>query len=358
MLEGFVTLSSAARLRDLFDATKGSPPEQSHANSSVDGSPTNDKGRKKKKPQQTRQRTSPPATASVGLGQLPKAAVALGALSGLSAGAAASPSGSSGSKEGWKPVPDAKTLAKFGRDPDYPLGGNYFQTADIDGGGLLEPIGSKHYPFNGKYYGRGHTIENLRHCFLNNLEGEVDSLRFTDASIRSTGYNEPAGVVACRVSRGGTVSNIRVENAHVDSDEDGAIVGGVISEGNVANITAVDCSVRAEEHAGIGGGIVYSPRTFANITAINCTVENSGYSSNYYDVGIGAGYVSGSIANITAINCNVKALRGNGDAGIGAGSVYSSYSYSVTVQHPHINLEFSDFYTILLSTIFPQYSPA
>ncbi|USE34134.1 DUF3987 domain-containing protein [Endozoicomonas sp. SCSIO W0465] len=30
----------------------------------------------------------------------------------------------------------------------------------------------------------------------------------------------------------------------------------------------------------------------------------------------------------------------------------------VTVQHPHINLEFSDFYTILLSTIFPQYSPA
>ncbi|USE38780.1 hypothetical protein [Endozoicomonas sp. SCSIO W0465] len=31
---------------------------------------------------------------------------------------------------------------------------------------------------------------------------------------------------------------------------------------------------------------------------------------------------------------------------------------NVTVQHPHINLEFSDFYTILLSTIFPQYSPA
>ena len=81
MLQGFITLSAAARLRDLFGAlgaTKESAPGQSRADSPVDSSPTNDKDRKKKTPQQTSQRTSPRATAWTG--QLPKAAVALGAL--------------------------------------------------------------------------------------------------------------------------------------------------------------------------------------------------------------------------------------------------------------------------------------
>ncbi|WP_257263252.1 hypothetical protein [Endozoicomonas sp. ONNA2] len=116
MLEGVVTFSSATRLRDLFGgfgATKDTAPGQGRVDSPVYGSATNDKGRRKKKPQQTPQPTSLPATASVGLGQLPKAAVVLGVLSGLTAGANAFPSGS---KEGWKPVPDAKTLGKFGRD--------------------------------------------------------------------------------------------------------------------------------------------------------------------------------------------------------------------------------------------------
>ncbi|MBO9496028.1 hypothetical protein J7438_18360 [Thalassotalea sp. G20_0] len=97
MLEGIVTFSAATRFRDLLDvfgATKGSPPTESQADISVDSSPTNDKGRKKKKLQQTRQRTSPSANASIGTGQLPKTAVALGALSSLTAAAAASPSGS------------------------------------------------------------------------------------------------------------------------------------------------------------------------------------------------------------------------------------------------------------------------
>ncbi|WP_422463586.1 hypothetical protein [Endozoicomonas sp. ALB115] len=327
MLEGIVTFSAATRFRDLlgaFGATEGSPPTEGRADISEDRSPTNDKDRKNKKPQQTRQRTSPPATTSIGTGQLPKTAMALGALSSLTAAAAASPSGS---KEVWKPVPDAKTLDKFGRDPDYLLSGNYFQTANIDGGELLQPIGSDGQAFTGKYNGQGYTIENLRDCFVKNLKGEVDGLRFTDASIGSS--SGPTAVVACKVSRGGTVSNIRVENAHVDNRWDNAaIVGGEI-DGKVANITAVDCSVSAGKHAGIGGGAVLSKGALANITAINCTVENPGYYLNFYDVGIGAGQVFGSIANIIAINCNVKTLRdGNGDAGIGAGAVYSRYSDS------------------------------
>ncbi|WP_422463592.1 hypothetical protein, partial [Endozoicomonas sp. ALB115] len=86
LLEGFVTLSTAARLRNLFGGSAtASAPGQSRADSTVDGSPTNDKGKKKKKSQQTPQPTSPPATASARTGQLPNTALALGALASLTA---------------------------------------------------------------------------------------------------------------------------------------------------------------------------------------------------------------------------------------------------------------------------------
>ncbi|MGI2027162.1 hypothetical protein [Endozoicomonas acroporae] len=324
MLEGIVTFSAATRFRDLlgaFGATEGSLPTEGRADISEDRSPTNDKDRKNKKPQQTRQRTSPPATTSIGTGQLPKTAMALGALSSLSAAEAASPSGS---KEGWKPVPDAASLGKIGHDLDYPLSGTYRQTADIDGSQLTRPIGNKTHPFTGQLKGQDHTIGNLRHCLVQELAGEVDGLRFTGASIGSS--SDPTAVVACRISRSGTVNNIRVENAHVDNRRDkAAIVGGEI-DGKVANITAVDCTVSARKHAGIGGGAVLSKGTLDNLAAINCTVESSGYS---YGVGIGAGKVFGRIANITAIDCNVKTPRSSySDAGIGAGIVVSSYSNS------------------------------
>ncbi|WP_163373261.1 hypothetical protein [Endozoicomonas acroporae] len=225
MLEGFITLSSAARLRDLFGATKGSPPGQSQADSPVDGSPTNDKGRKKKKPQQTPQRTSPPATASVGIGQLPKAAVALGALSGLTAAAAASPSGNK--TEG--PiinVTDATILGKIGRHPDYPLNGTYRQTADIDGSQLNQSIGSKTDPFTGEYDGQYRTISNLSDCFVDTLNGSISHLRFTGANIDST---EVTGLAACVVDINGTVSGIWAKDVRI------------LTNGN-------------RKYAGIGGG--------------------------------------------------------------------------------------------------------
>uniref|UniRef100_UPI001C609A26 hypothetical protein n=1 Tax=Endozoicomonas acroporae TaxID=1701104 RepID=UPI001C609A26 len=230
MLEGFVTLSSAARLRDLFGTTTGSPPGQSQADSPVDGSPTNDKGRKKKKPQQTPQRTSPPATASVGVGQLPKAAVALGALSGLSAAAAASPPGSK--TEGWIEVTNATTLGKIGLDPDYPLNGTYRQTADIDGSQLNQSIGNKNDPFTGEYDGQCRTISNLSDCFVDTLKGRIRNLHFTGANITS---QKTTGLAACVVDETGTVSNIWAKDVHIltNGDKNYAGIGGGEVKGTV-----------------------------------------------------------------------------------------------------------------------------
>ncbi|WP_257264048.1 hypothetical protein [Endozoicomonas sp. ONNA2] len=85
LLEGCVTLSAAARLKDQLGTTIASASGQSRADSSVDGSPTNDKGKKKKTLQQTPQRTSPLATASTRTGPLPGTSLALGALASLAA---------------------------------------------------------------------------------------------------------------------------------------------------------------------------------------------------------------------------------------------------------------------------------
>ncbi|WP_257295262.1 hypothetical protein [Endozoicomonas sp. YOMI1] len=324
LLEGFVTLSAATRLRDLFGglgATTASASGQSRADITVDGSPTNDKSKKKNKPQQIPQRTSPSVTTSVRAGPLPKAAVALGTLSGLTAAAATSPSDRK--TERWIAVPDAETLGKIGRDPNYPLNGTYRQTADFDGSRLPHSIGNKTHAFTGEYHGQCHTIGNLRQCMVKKLAGDVDRLCFTNASIRSS---NPAGVVACEVSDGGTASNIRVENSHVTREGDGyggtGIVGGDI-RGTVANITAVDCSVRAKGVTGIGGG--YSKGTVANITAMNCTVEGS-------YAGIGAGSVfHGSVANTTAVNCKVETYEGH--AGIGAGLLYYASAADTTAMN-------------------------
>src|SRR5690606_15795297 len=74
-------------------------------------------------------------------------------------------------------VPDAETLAKIGVEQDYPLDGNYIQTADIDLAGYLEtsewtPIGkTQHIAFVGTFNGNGYTIRNLK-LALDHLAGE------------------------------------------------------------------------------------------------------------------------------------------------------------------------------------------
>ena len=98
LVGGFVTLSTAAQFAwdqlGALVATADTPPGQSRADSAVASSPTNHRGKKKKTTQPIRQRTNPPATAPVCIGQLTKTAVALGVLSSLTAADAATASDS------------------------------------------------------------------------------------------------------------------------------------------------------------------------------------------------------------------------------------------------------------------------
>ncbi|MBO9481267.1 hypothetical protein [Salinisphaera sp. G21_0] len=324
MLEGIVTFSAATRFRDLlgaFGATEDSPPTESRADISEDGSLTNDKDRKKKKPQQTPQRTSPPATASVGLGQLPKAAVALGALSSLSAAAAASPSGSR--TEG--PiinVTDAKTLRKIGLkrySEDYPLNGIYRQIADIyiNVTHRFRSIGSEKRPFTGEYDGQNRSIYGLDHCLVKNLKGKVRRLRFIDPNIkRRGGGTAPIGVAACKMSDAkAEIRDIYVEGSDLDGNKARAgIAVGIVDRGTVNGTTAVNCKVITFNDAGIGAGRV-DKGSVVDTSATGCTVETSGGSA-----GIGAGHESSSsVVRTKAVNCTVESAGSFGSAGIGVG---------------------------------------
>ncbi|WP_422466783.1 hypothetical protein, partial [Endozoicomonas sp. ALC013] len=130
----------------------------------------------------------------------------------------------SGSKtEGWIKVPNATTLGKIGRDPDYPLNGTYRQTADIDGSQLNQSIGNKNDPFTGEYDGQCRTISNLSKCFVDTLkQGRIHHLHFTGANINS---KEVAGLAACVVDVNGTVSDIWAENVHIFTSGKNADVG-------------------------------------------------------------------------------------------------------------------------------------
>ncbi len=326
MLEGIVTFSAATRFRDLlgaFGATEDSPPTESRADISEDGSPTNDKDRKNKKPQQTPQRTSPPATASVGLGQLPKAAVALGALSSLSAAAAASSSGSK-TEVPIIDVPNATTLGKIG-DPKYPnylLNGTYRQTADINVTRSFRSIGNKADAFTGKYDGQDYTIRGLRQCLMENLEGKVLKLRFINPDVQTRGRTASIGVAACKMS--GTKAVIRdiyVEGSVLDTEGKKASAGiavGEVKGGTVRNTTAVNCNVTtsgSSAYAGIGAGYVHNGGKVYDTNAKNCKVNTTSS-----DAGIGVGRVNnGSVFDTKATNCKVETSGGN--AGIGAGRV-------------------------------------
>ena len=258
-----------------------------------------------------RQQASKSGAATVGSAQLPKAAVALVAMSCLTPAAAQSVI----------EVADAETLGKIGRDPNYPLHRHYQQSSDIDGSNLSQAIGNRSHPFTGRYDGQCHTIGNLQHCLMQTLKngGHVDSVRFTGANINST---ETAGVVACEILDDALASNIQVEDAYVATrgDEKFAGIGAGYVRGAVTNMTVVNGTVTTSgvnAHAGISAGkLAGKNSTVTGTGGLNCRVSVSGKGAG---AGIGAGHVMhGTVHHTMAAHSRVEALD-EGKAALGAG---------------------------------------
>ena len=274
----------------------------------------NDKEKVKKAPAYKRQSSGKSGAAALGGGQLPRAAVALGAISCLATVAAQSPI----------EVADVQTLNKIGRDPNYPLDGRYRQSSDIDGGGLSQSIGSRSLPFTGQYDGQRHTIYNLQRCLVQTMGngGRVDSLRFAGVNIHST---NTTGVVACEILDNALASNIVVKDACVatSGDEKFAGIGAGYVRGAVTNITVVNGTVTTfgtKAHAGISAGKLEGiDSAVTGCVSVNCKVSTFG---DWAKSGIGAGHVkNGTVTDTLAVDSEVLAEGEDAATGIGAGQV-------------------------------------
>ena len=221
--------------------------------------------------------------------RLPKTAIGLGATSCLGMVGAVPISG----QEQWIVVDDSNVLDKIGRDPAYPLDGRYRQLADVDASNLSGPIGNTSHPFVGKYDGRCQSIDKLRHCLVQKLDGNgrIDNVRFARANISSS---EKVGVVTCELSGNATLGNIVVEHSTVGSNGTNA-------------------------PAGIGTGVANKKTLISGFRTFNCTTKTS---QNFAAAGAVAGVAHGTIDNTRLDNARVETLGVGSDAGGGAGVVH------------------------------------
>ena len=247
-----------------------------------------------------------------------KTAIGLGAASCLGGGGAA-PVPDHGQ---WIEVNNSSVLNKIGRDPAYPLNGSYRQHADIDASDLSGPIGSESQPFVGEYDGGCHSVDKLRHCFIQKLDGNgrIVNVRITRAEIYS---REKAGLVACELSGRAALGNIRVEHSEVITDGDDAPAGlgaGVVSKNapiNINGFTAFNCSTKTgkrESPAGGVAGVAYG--TIDNTRLEKILVGTLGDNSN---VGGVAGEAHGTLNNTEIIAGTIITYGSEVNVGGGAG---------------------------------------
>ena len=267
---------------------------------------------------QQRHRTHRPA-------QLPITAIGLGAASCLG-GVGAAPAYN---HEDWIVVDCSDVLEMIGHHPAYPLDGRYRQLVDIDASGLSGPVGSETSPFTGEYDGCCHSINKLRHCFVEKLDGHgrIDNVRFALADI---GSSERAGVVACELSGRAALGNVKVEHSAVSTESSPAGIGaGVVGKDALINgFSTFNCTTQTlrGSSAGAVAGVAYG-------TINNTRVEKSWVEASYSDAGGGAGRAAGGavIDNTVLVSTALAAYGDSSCAGGGAGVIESGATVANTL---------------------------
>ena len=247
--------------------------------------------------------------------QLPKTAIGLGAASCLGVVGAAP----AYNHEDWIAVDCSSVLEMIGHHPAYPLDGRYRQLVDIDASGLSGPVGSETFPFTGEYDGCCHSINKLRHCFVEKLDGHgrIDNVRFALADIDSS---KRAGVVACELSGRAALGNVKVEHSAVNTESSPAGIGaGVVGKDALINgFSTFNCTTQTHggSSAGAVAGVAYG-------TINNTRVDKSWVEAFYSDAGGGAGRAAdGAVIDNTVLVSTALAAYGESScAGGGAGVI-------------------------------------
>ena len=229
-------------------------------------------------------------------------------------------------------VPDRETLEQIGKNDKYPLSGHYVQTQDINSD---VSIGSEDQPFYGYYDGGCHTISGQRGCLFGKLaeHGVISNLRVAQAQVESD--DKYSAVVACKMGEGSRVENLLIEHSSLLTNKDGlpsSLVPGTDPKTHAGLVTGHQRENSHIEQIGINNCSLTSTGQAASVGIISgvsegyirhVTVNNSRAKTERDDsiAGIGAGVVKGRIDHLTVLNSQTETDEFDSIAGIGAGQI-------------------------------------
>ena len=225
-------------------------------------------------------------------------------------------------------VDSAETLNRIGRDDNHPANAHYIQTTDIDGS-KLSSDGS--LIFSGHYDGQNYIIRNQTACLFKNLFGTVRNLHLVDARIDS---DQPAAVVACEMDGVGGIESIFIDRCRVATSgpraSAGIICGRQKSDHNrVSQIDIHSSAASSDGNSAPVGMVGGQCRGLSERVVIrNSQVSTRGEHS---DAGLGCGEIEGIFRHFSAACSQVETTAARARGGIVAGESFASQLGPATI---------------------------
>ena len=217
-------------------------------------------------------------------------------------------------------VDSAETLNRIGRDSNHPANAHYIQTTDIDGS-KLSSDGS--LVFSGHYDGQNYTIGNQTACLFKNLIGTVRNLHLVNARIDS---DQPAAVVACEMDGVGGIENIFVDRCRVATSGPRASAGIICGRqksihNRVSQIDIHSSAASSDGDTAPVGMVAGQCRGLSErVTIRNSQVSSRGARS---DAGLGCGEIEGIFRHFSAACSQVETTAAWARGGIVAGAAFT-----------------------------------
>ena len=225
-------------------------------------------------------------------------------------------------------VDSAETLNRIGRDNNYPANVHYIQTSDIDGSKLSSDAS---LIFSGHFDGQNYIIRNQTACLFKNLFGTVRNLHLVDARIDS---DQPAAVVACEMDGLGSIESIFIDRCRVATRGPrapaGIICGQQKSDQNrVSQIDIHNSAASSDGNSALVGMVAGQCRGVSERVAIrNSQVSTRGEHS---DAGLGCGEIEGIFRHFSAACSQVETTADHARGGIVAGKTTTSQLGPATI---------------------------
>lgn len=252
-------------------------------------------------------------------------------------------------------IPDARTMAKIGRDPSFPVNGHYRQTGHINARDL-RPIGSGYQPFTGRFDGNGEVIDKVSLCLFERLggEGTVSNLHIRNADINYSGDVQEVGVIACSMTGNSRIRDALVEKCSISVRGEerhprarpGSGLNVAVGCGLMEKNSRIESLHLIDGHINTYGGVVAvgggagEMEGNATIDQLRATAFNIITDDILTYAGIGAGRVVGnsSVKGTTANRCTLFSFSETSFTAIGAGLAKDNACIEKTLSLSSVNI--------------------